>query len=101
MTLQLLEQISIIATAITALGGLIYITLTRFKKPVKKNKTTPEDVLKYIEELNKKIDTFKKEIRKEFSDEKKHAYNTHLRIFDKLEELSDGLSFIKGFLKTS
>jgi len=99
MTFQFLEQISIIATSITVFGGIVLVILNKAKKSFKKKETTPEEILQYIEDLDKKIDDFKKEIIKEFDDEKKHASDTHLRIFKKLEDLSEGLAFIKGYLK--
>jgi len=98
VTLQFLEQLGIIATAITAFIGFIYIFFSKVKKPFKKT-VSPEEILHYIDDLNKKMEAFNKDITKKFDNEKKHASDTHLRIFKKLEELSIGLSFIKGSLK--
>jgi len=91
--LEIMQQLGVVLTAIAGIFTTIFVILYKTGVIFKKN-----DTMKQIDKLEQRLDEFKKEIRDEIDKETNHADDTHIRIFAKLEELSKGIAFIRGYL---
>lgn len=88
------EQIEIILSIITLFIGIVLIVLQKMGVLFKNGKK----ITHHTDKLESQIERLKKEIYSDFENETDKAHDTHVKIFEKLEELSNTVAYIKGML---
>jgi len=86
------EQIEIILSVITLVIGIMLVVLQKtgviFKKKVIPN----------LDKIESQIEKLKKQTHSDLENKVDKAHDTHVKIFEKLEELSNTVAYIKGML---
>jgi len=88
------EQIEIILTGIAVIISTLVVILQKMGFIFNGSKKSSHQIKK----LETQIEKLKKEIFSDIENETDKAHNTHVKIFEKLEELSTSLAYIKGVL---
>lgn len=88
------EQIEIILTGIVAIIGTLVIILQKMGVIFNNRKKMINNTAK----LESQIEKLKKEVYSDFENETDKSRYIHVRIFEKLEELSTTVAYIKGML---
>lgn len=93
--LAIMEHITIIITGLAGIFGAILVLLSKLgvisnKKPSKR-----------AYNVSAEIEKLKKELQSEIDNDVDKSHETHVRIFEKLEDLSNDVSYLQGLLKKS
>lgn len=94
ITMIMFERIEIILSIITLIIGIVLVILQKIGIIFNNGKK----VTRQTDKLESHIEKLKKEIYSDFEDETDKAHDTHVKIFEKLEELSNTVAYIKGML---
>lgn len=89
----ILEHIGVILTGLAAISTTILLILQKFGM-IFNNSSNKKNAHNICEELDK----LRIELDGEIEKESGMAHDTHEKIFKKLEELTESISYIKGFL---
>ena len=92
---EIMEQLGIIMAGFAGTLGALLLILQRLGIIFKNDKKGT----RHVNDLDVQIENLKEELQEELDDETDKAHNTHVRIFDKLEELSKNIAYIRGLLK--
>jgi len=87
----ILGSIAIIGTIV---GALKYLYKRGKKEQSEENRI--DNIIDIIERLETNINVWRDDVKKEIEEETKKAHTQHTKLFEKLQELSDEISYIKG-----
>jgi len=91
------EQVEIILSIITLVIGIILIILQKIGIIFNNGKK----IARQTNKLESHIVKLKKEIYSDLDNKVDRAHDTHVKIFEKLEELSNTVSYIRGMLNNN